>query len=56
MALTTRFGVDATTSRSGFAINLIERTDLAMLAVQRPKAYRVVSDVLGDEAGAIIQA
>ncbi|WP_297920510.1 glycine cleavage system aminomethyltransferase GcvT [uncultured Agitococcus sp.] len=40
----------------GFAINLIERTDLAMLAVQGPKAYRVVSDVLGDEAGAIIQA
>jgi len=40
----------------GFAINLIERTDLAMIAVQGPKAYRVVSDVLGDEAGAIIQA
>ena len=40
----------------GFAIQLIERTDLAMIAVQGPKAYRVVSDVLGDEAGAIIQA
>jgi len=40
----------------GFAIQLIERTDLAMIAVQGPKTYRVVSDVLGDEAGAIIQA
>ncbi|PTQ89537.1 glycine cleavage system aminomethyltransferase GcvT [Agitococcus lubricus] len=39
-----------------FAVNLIERTDLAMLAVQGPTAYRVVSDVLGAEAGAIIQA
>lgn len=39
-----------------FRISLKERTDLAMIAVQGPNAYSVVSDVLGDEAGAIIQA
>ncbi len=41
---------------ANFRVSLKERTDLAMLAVQGPQAYRVVSDVLGDEAGAIIQA
>ena len=41
---------------ANFRVSLKERTDLAMLAVQGSKAYRVVSDILGAEAGAIIQS
>lgn len=38
----------------GFAVKLVERADLAMLAIQGPRAREVVARVVSDQRGALI--
>lgn len=38
----------------GFAVNLAERADLAMIAVQGPRARKVTADVVSDQRAAMI--